>query len=65
MNNWSDYELLFDILVILTNVLWYLAIIAVIIDWVRKAVAEMKHYKPKDRKAIRLKRKLKRKGEHK
>lgn len=32
MNNWSDYELLFEILVISINVLWYTAIVAGIIE---------------------------------
>lgn len=32
MNNWSEYELLFEILVISINVLWYTAIIAGIVE---------------------------------
>ena len=32
MNNWSDYELLFEILVVSINVLWYSAIVAGIIE---------------------------------
>jgi len=38
MNNWSEYELLFDILVISLNVLWYSAIIAGIVEWIVKKV---------------------------
>ena len=38
MNNWGDYELLFEILVISINVLWYSAIIAGVVEWIVKKV---------------------------
>ncbi len=38
MNNWSDYELLFEILVISINVLWYSAIVAGVVEWIVKVV---------------------------
>ena len=40
MNPWSEYELLFDILVILINVLLYSAIIAGIVEFIIKKVKE-------------------------
>ena len=40
MNPWSEYELLFDILVILINVLLYSAIIAGIAEFIIKKVKE-------------------------
>lgn len=51
MNNWSDYELLFEILVISINVLWYSAIVAGVVEKildVRKGkVREVKNDKTK------------------
>ena len=38
MNNWSEYELLFEILVIAINVLWYTAIVTGIVEWIVKVV---------------------------
>lgn len=38
MNNWQEYALLFNILIISINVLWYTAVVAGIVEWIIKVV---------------------------